>query len=1270
MAQEEPPAAPAADGVASEPIALNNYAEPAPEPDTPGPLTPTAFAAPHLQTRGTNLAESLFDAVDNDESNKTKNFKVVVRVRPMIMREQLQKPCLKVHDLQMCKIDRPAAFGREKEHQFVFDRIYEPNASQSDVYDSAVRPVVLSSLEGRPRLLLTAQHQRAAPAPAPISLANVNAPPSLVLTHNNSSLLAGYNGSIIAYGQTGTGKTHTIQGTEATLTPPFNPNPNRTAKSRHHRRPRTEASSLALPIYNEKISDLLNPDALHNTDAKQLRIRSDPNTDVYVSGLSEHIVKSPSEICDLLQLGTKMRSTSATQMNQQSSRSHALFTVIVEKSQAGTEDDEGKSVTIGKLNLVDLAGSERISKTGIQGGKQLDEMKNINTSLTAFGKVILALTSPGNHHIPYRDSKLTRLLQGSLGGNCKTTLITAVTAVANSYPETLNSALTVSCPARAYSLKFAKRAKQVKNYAYVNQDLNNSALLSAYESEIKRLRKALADSSRGVAVTQLKEQKLRLTTEKEAMANELEARTAAVATAQEESKRLRAKIHSMERQLLTGGAEIEESPEFHAAVKAMEAKLANEYDAKLALLEAEREQLRMERLEFQRQRADFVRQATELSLTNPELAAAPLLSSEPTASSMDEDMRHMTLSTDSTHSSMASDATSRGSSASSGPKPEVTDVDADDRATPTREAAGSRASYLLPQQSGRGFVRTHSGRPLKTTGRASAELSSSESESERAELSPMDTLQTPTPSPGRTKVTVQDVDSKTRSKVCKNRHDNNESDGAQDQEETETETSEVEETQQQRQEQQRQQQLLNMYIRALRHPTTGVPTQDCQFQLKLHRNVFPGQAITQWVMQNMEGVNDVTAAQQTGQQLLDLGLFEPLDPQKSDEPFVSSPHVFYRFTQYSTQRRVRHAVSASQVAGTASPAPRSSSTLSESDSAVPHRTQDTNGHDESDTGSGLESAGSNLGVSQGTGLRARLARLGSTLRAATHIRGAGRPSQTEARASGTGQNSGGDLLSPGTGASRVSRRARSASTGASGARRELLGGRLGEARSSDALDRSFTMNGTTAEEEPASADAQQQYEEWQQHGATMLHSAAGQGDRVAIKALLQTLDVNSCDALGRTPLMYAAIANRVRSVELLLKSNADASARDNNGRTALLWAAYYGHAEVIRALLRANRELLGFMDPEGRSAIHWACKHPSTRSLDILLRVAPLELINHRDTELVTPLHWSIMCRHVEHLARLLRAGADSTVADAEGRTAFHYAVSSDTPRCLRVCPT
>ena len=106
--------------------------------------------------------------------------------------------------------------------------------------------------------------------------------------------------------------------------------------------------------------------------------------------------------------------------------------------------------------------------------------------------------------------------------------------------------------------------------------------------------------------------------------------------------------------------------------------------------------------------------------------------------------------------------------------------------------------------------------------------------------------------------------------------------------------------------------------------------------------------------------------------------------------------------------------------------------------------------------------------------------------------------------------------------------------------------------------------------------------------------------------------------------------------------------------------------QVIRVLLRHDRGLLGVVDPDGRTALHWACKHPNTKSLDVLLKSMAPAVLNAQDKEQVTALHWTIMCQHLEHLVKLLKAGANARVTDHEGRTPIHYAVSSDTPKCLR----
>jgi hypothetical protein len=181
-----------------------------------------------------------------------------------------------------------------------------------------------------------------------------------------------------------------------------------------------------------------------------------------------------------MQRGAQVRATASTKMNDVSSRSHAVFIMIVEQMNNATGETVNKQIRVGKLNLVDLAGSERVRVTGATG-KRLEECKKINQSLSALGNVIAALTDPRQtrNHIPYRDSKLTRLLEDSLGGNCKTTMMAMISPAYDSFAESLST------------LKFATRAKKVKNEARINEDLDHRALLRKYELELKKLREEL-----------------------------------------------------------------------------------------------------------------------------------------------------------------------------------------------------------------------------------------------------------------------------------------------------------------------------------------------------------------------------------------------------------------------------------------------------------------------------------------------------------------------------------------------------------------------------------------------------------------------------------------------------------------------------------------------------------------------------------------------------------------------------------------------------------
>ena len=377
--------------------------------------------------------------------------RVIVRCRPMNDRERNLECDVVVgmeHSSGQCTLKKPNSEGKVPPKMFTFDGVYFMEDTTENIYAEVAFPLVDSVLEG-------------------------------------------FNGTVFAYGQTGCGKSFTMMGipdppTQLGVIP-------RAFKHIFDRAFSTSSvkyllSASYLEIYNEEVRDLLGKDVKQKLDLKEHPLKG-----VYVQGLSKHKVRSIPDLEHILELGSKNRSVGATLMNTDSSRSHSIFTINIESSQKMENGKE--NIRAGMLNLVDLAGSERQSKTGATGDR-LKEATKINLSLSALGNVISALVDGKSKHIPYRDSKLTRLLQSSLGGNTKTLMVACISPADNNYDETLST------------LRYANRAKNIKNKPKINEDPKD-ALLREYKEEIEKL-KAMLSGELGIDLDQLSGEHIRI----------------------------------------------------------------------------------------------------------------------------------------------------------------------------------------------------------------------------------------------------------------------------------------------------------------------------------------------------------------------------------------------------------------------------------------------------------------------------------------------------------------------------------------------------------------------------------------------------------------------------------------------------------------------------------------------------------------------------------------------------------------------------------------
>ncbi|EGZ05092.1 hypothetical protein PHYSODRAFT_248580 [Phytophthora sojae] len=395
-------------------------------PETTSPESKPEVTAPPAARRG----------------GTSENIQVFIRIRPLIERENSQERCAGTHSIRATDHQSIEVRTSESTIKCTYDAVFDHTFSQEQVYDR--------------------------------------------VRECTQSFLQGFNSTLFAYGQTGSGKSFTMFGAETDLSR-YRPGLQnsqagiipRAIKEIFAATVQMEADAQAtvfcsfVQIYNEQIFDLLRDTQMN----APLEIHEDRKNDIFVEGLSEYAVRSVSDCLQLLQCGEQNRAVRSTHMNQVSSRSHSVFQLLLEQRR------KDGTVLKSKFNLVDLAGSEKWNMGTEMQDHHISEMTNINLSLHTLGRCIAALSSKstgGPTHVPYRDSKLTRLLQDSLGGNTKTKIIATLSPSIDCVEESIST------------LKFADRAKKVMVMVRVNEQREiDPAYVEKLQEELEQLREVV-----------------------------------------------------------------------------------------------------------------------------------------------------------------------------------------------------------------------------------------------------------------------------------------------------------------------------------------------------------------------------------------------------------------------------------------------------------------------------------------------------------------------------------------------------------------------------------------------------------------------------------------------------------------------------------------------------------------------------------------------------------------------------------------------------------
>ncbi|KAL3531852.1 hypothetical protein ACH5RR_005373 [Cinchona calisaya] len=405
--------------------------------------SPAPFLTPRPERRRPDFRSTDWNNSSNRlDKDKEVNVQVILRCRPLFD-DELRMNVVKAVSCNESKREVSVlqnVANKQVDRVFTFDKVFGPKAQQRSIYDQAISPIVNDVLEG-------------------------------------------FNCTVFAYGQTGTGKTYTMEGgmrnkggdlpAEAGVIPRA---VRQIFDSLEAQNADYNIKVTFLELYNEEITDLLATEdfskSLEERQKRPISLMEDGKGCVVVRGLEEEAVYSANEIYNLLERGAARRRTADTLLNKRSSRSHSVCSITIHVKESSIGDEE--LIKCGKLNLVDLAGSENISRSGAREGRAR-EAGEINKSLLTLGRVINALVEH-SVHVPYRDSKLTRILRDSLGGKTKTCIIATISPSAHCLEETLST------------LDYAYRAKNIKNKPEANQKISKAVLLRDLYLEMERMK--------------------------------------------------------------------------------------------------------------------------------------------------------------------------------------------------------------------------------------------------------------------------------------------------------------------------------------------------------------------------------------------------------------------------------------------------------------------------------------------------------------------------------------------------------------------------------------------------------------------------------------------------------------------------------------------------------------------------------------------------------------------------------------------------------------